>query len=351
MIYDVHHHIDFANNIADSVAFFRSVGAQHDVEKWSLQAIPILTNLRKCPIENLKVLTAKAMMQPDAFAFMGLWYGDAPTGDDLLAQLKKGLTQGFDGVKLLEGHPALRKHLGFGLDAPIYDKFFDYLEEQELPIMLHDADPEDSWDIRKVSPYALEHGRFYGGEGFLSKDEHYAEVERRLAKNPRLQLCLAHFFFLSADLDRAADFLDRHPTVRFDVTPGKEMFRNFSQNPAKARAFFEQYRHRILFGTDVNNSRLDIQRYFGEVYDLVLKSLFGTEEFPLWGNTYTPLGLDETVKARILRQNADEWQGETPKAICRDAVTREIRRMNQANTPLNDDDARIFAEIKAYWGV
>ncbi len=349
MLYDVHYHIDFYESVADSVEFFRTIGRQYDIKKFSMLSVPTHAD-RTCRIENLKVLTAKDMMKPDTFAYFGLWYDESASADNFLSQLKDAVAQGFDGVKLLEQKPDIRKRIGYGIDNEIYDEFFDYLEENEMPIVLHAADPEESWDITKVSKYALEHGRFYGGEGFLTKDEIYAEVEQRLEKNPKLKLSLAHFYFLSADLTRAARMLDTYENIRFDVTPGKEMFLNFSKNKEAAKSFFIKYQDRIMFGTDVNNAQLDILPYRYEVYDLVLKNLFGNEDFTLWGNNYSPIALPDEVKDKILWKNADIWQGENPKESNKEEIIKEIHKVEKEFDSFIDDDKKIFLEIKEYYG-
>ena len=44
-----------------------------------------------------------------------------------------------------------------------------------------------------------------------SKEELYAEVDEVLRRHPNLRVIFAHFYFLSADLPRAARFFDAHP--------------------------------------------------------------------------------------------------------------------------------------------
>ena len=61
----------------------------------------------------------------------------------------------------------------------------------------------------------------------------------------------SHFYFLSADLPRAAAFLDSYEGVCLDLAPGIEMLYNMSRDPDAARDFFIKYSHRIVFGTDI----------------------------------------------------------------------------------------------------
>ena len=83
------------------------------------------------------------------------------------------------------------------------------------------------------------------------KRQLYAEVDQVLDRHPNLKIIFAHFYFLSADLDRAGRFLETHPKVSFDLAPGIEMLYNLSQTPEASREFFCKYAERIVFGTDL----------------------------------------------------------------------------------------------------
>ncbi|MBE6591468.1 MAG: hypothetical protein E7646_05450 [Ruminococcaceae bacterium] len=164
-----------------------------------------------------------------------------------LLQLKGFLESGFDGIKLLQMKPEVRKELGKGIDHESYDAAFDLLEELGTPILCHSGDPEEMWD--KDSPaYAYD-------ESFPKSEDIYKEVFNRLDKNPRLNICFAHFFFLSNFPQRAVEVMEKYPRVKFDLTPGWEMFLGFSKDIDTWHDFFERYSDRILFGTDSNNRK------------------------------------------------------------------------------------------------
>ncbi len=69
-------------------------------------------------------------------------------------------------------------------------------------------------------------------------------------------MIFAHFFFLSAQLPRLAELFERFPNMHVDLTPGIEMYHNFSRNPQATRDFFLRYQERILFGTDIGAKAL-----------------------------------------------------------------------------------------------
>ena len=52
-----------------------------------------------------------------------------------------GFSRG-DGMKMLEGKPAVRQKLGHRRDVSIYDAYYAYLEVEQIPLMFHVADPD-----------------------------------------------------------------------------------------------------------------------------------------------------------------------------------------------------------------
>ncbi len=92
----------------------------------------------------------------------------------------------------------------------------------------------------------------YFSKEFPSYQEIKQRVNRVLSNFPDLKIIFAHFYFISQDLEKAAEILEKFKNVNFDITPGAEMFVNFSQNVEKTRQFFIKYQNRIVFGTDVS---------------------------------------------------------------------------------------------------
>jgi predicted TIM-barrel fold metal-dependent hydrolase len=140
------------------------------------------------------------------------------------------------------------------MNVPVTDAYYaDYwahVEALDLPIVWHVADPEEFWDIKTLPAWARDRGWGYGPDD-VTKGQLYAEVNAVLARHPRLRITFAHFYFLSADLGQARRFLDTHPRVCLDLTPGIEMLYNLSRDPDTSRDFFIDYADRVIFGTDI----------------------------------------------------------------------------------------------------
>ena len=204
---------------------------------------------------NAFALLMKAMYPQRVYWFPGLHY--AMTDPDyapppVAEQIAQVVALGADGIKLIEGKPTTRRRIGLPLDDEHYEPVYAACERLGLPILMHVADPEELWDWDALPEWARQREWFYGDGTFPTKEGLYSEVERILGRHPRLKLILAHFYFLSGDMARAAATLDRWPSVSFDITPGGEMYTRFSDSPVAWRDFFNAYRDRLLFGTDTS---------------------------------------------------------------------------------------------------
>ena len=141
------------------------------------------------------------------------------------------------------------------------------MEERGTPVHIHSGDPETFWDLSKMTPYEIARGWYYGDGSFLSREAIYEEDFEMLAKHPKLNVTFAHFFFLSNFPEEAERILDKYPNVRFDLTPGWEMYIGFSKDIDRWQKLFENYSDRILFGTDSNNNKEDNAELHKLVYD------------------------------------------------------------------------------------
>ena len=218
------------------------------------------------PHVNLLSLYAKFLHPRTIYVSAGLDYTDdrvrealaagsrparAAASDRLARQVETQLAMGADGIKMLEGKPDARKALGVPLCDPLFDGLWEVLEHRGVPVLLHLADPEEFWDPKLLPSWAKEWGWDYGDGSFSTKADLYAELRDIVRKHPALRITLAHLGFLSADPGTASAFLEEYPAVLLDLAPGSEMYSRFAARPDAWRSFFDRYRERILFGTDL----------------------------------------------------------------------------------------------------
>jgi hypothetical protein len=254
------------------------------------------------------------------------------------------IAMGADGIKMIEGKTEIRKRLPIpDFDDPIYSPYWEKMTQTQMPLIFHVNDPEEFWDSEKVPTWAREMGWFYGDGTFINNENQYRQVLNVLDKHPKLNVTFAHFFFLSAQLDRLAGYLDRYPNMRVDLTPGIEMFFNFAAEPKKARDFFIQYQDRILYGTDIGArallgdrnagiqkeeslARIEVVRGFLEndgPFKLTHEGfLFGGSEAIFYG-----IHLPDSVLEKIYYRNFESFAGTTPKPLDREAIFEECQRL------------------------
>ncbi len=200
-------------------------------------------------------LYMKSRHPMEFFVFAGLNHaaelsGGRVSAPSLTEQVSAFVEMGCDGIKMIEGKPTSRRRMDIPVTAAYFADYWARVEDLGLPIVWHVNDPEEFWDPHAIPGWARERNWGYGADD-VQKEALYAEVDEVLARHPRLRIIFAHFYFLSADLPRAARFLDEHPTVHLDLAPGIEMLYNISRDPQAGREFFVRYADRILFGTDL----------------------------------------------------------------------------------------------------
>jgi predicted TIM-barrel fold metal-dependent hydrolase len=253
-IIDSHIHFIHLERMDDMLSLMDAIPAQ----RFNLVCLPNLDGTTQNPI----ALAFKERYPERVFLSGALAYANLPAdpgeASTLLArQVHEMKAQGFDGLKFIEGKPQVRKLLPIPLDAPHYAGVWSAAEELGLPVLLHVADPDMFWDPIACPGWARESGWDYSDGTYPSKEDLYTEVEHILDRHPRLKVILAHFYFLAQDLERAARFLDSHPSVCFDLAPHIDMYTEFSHTPSQTIDFFTRYQDRILFGTDSDTRVLE----------------------------------------------------------------------------------------------
>ena len=251
---------------------------------------------------------------------------------------------GADGVKMIEGKAEMRKRLPIpDFDAPGYAPYWQKMAETQMPLIFHVNDPEEFWDPERVPDWAREMGWFYGDGSYIDNEAQYSQVLNVLERHPDLNVSFAHFFFLSAQLDRLGEYFDRFPNMHVDLVPGIEMYFNFAKNAEKAREFFIKYQDRIIFGTDIGARALLSDRERGiereeslvriEVVSGFLENdgpfslehegfLFGGAEAVFQG-----IHLPDQVLEKIYFRNFEQFAGASPKLLKPEAIVEECQRL------------------------
>ncbi|HHV96077.1 MAG TPA: amidohydrolase family protein [Clostridiaceae bacterium] len=293
--------------------------------------------------QNLICALYKLLYPDNVYAYGSLMYPYYPLDDKIpdeynfVEQVEKLMAIGFDGIKMLEGKPTLRKKISVPLDSPIFDNYYSYLEEQKIHVIFHVADPETFWVKETAPSFALEKGWFYGNGTFPEKETIYKEIDGILNKFPNLRITFAHFYFLSNFPERAEEFLNRWKNVSLDVTPGREMYDNFSKRTEVWRDFFTKHQNRIVFGTDMEASMF--QGGPSDIINTMRRFLETDDKFNNWGFEIKGLKLDQAVVEKIYSKNFESYAGSTPKRINTDVLLDEclrIKNLAESKKELNN---------------
>lgn len=272
--------------------------------------------------ETLDALRVKSLYD-NIYVFGSLdatnYYKDKSNlGLNMVNHVKNLMACGCDGIKMLEGKPTTKLRYPIpDFDDMGWDEYFKYMEDNKIPIVWHVNDPEEFWDINKVPKWAKDNGWFYDSK-IISNIRQYDSIDNVLKRHPNLVITFAHFYFLSNDLNRLGNLFDTYPNISCDITPGIEMFINFSNNIEKAREFFNKYQDRIIYGTDIAGCGIEGDTHFNTHDSLIRsnlcrevlkrrdniiikgdpKSLFGEEDIII-----KPLNLNKDIQDKILYKN------------------------------------------------
>jgi predicted TIM-barrel fold metal-dependent hydrolase len=338
---DGHIHFPHAELMDDFVA----VMDEQQLARANLVGTPDLQTISHNPaLIHFKAHHPQRVYISGALDYTQVWADPARAPEAVAGQIAVLRSIGFDGLKVVEGKPMVRKMLGIPFDGPEYAGMWAALEEQGFPVVFHVADPEEFWDAERCPDWARAQGWFYGDGTYPHKEDLYAEVDHVLQRHPRLKIIFAHFYFLSADLQRAAEFLDAHPSVCFDLTPGVEMYLNFGQKLTAARDFFVKYADRLVYGTDIGASaidqdptqQLDRPESLGRAW-VVRQFLESDRPFSAPAGVGHWLGMDTAgfhgialpldVLEKIYHANFERVFGPEPAPLNRDAALAELERM------------------------
>lgn len=336
-VYDIHIHYSFDIPMQEMVDIFKQEFAETGTEKYCFLSLPHHANGKdkffSSPNQNIKGLYLKNAFSPNAYAFAGLIHPQNEISNEERAELYYNQVVeyskvGYDGIKMLEGHPSLRQAIGIALDDKVYDKFYNYLEQIQMPIIMHLADPEGSWNMATASEDAKALGRTYC-DGYPSKKQLTDEFFGMLNKHPKLKLGLAHFGFMSYDINEAEKFLSYENTF-FDITPGGEQFIEMTKDWNKWLVFFNKYQDRIVYGTDYYAfPKVDETRWLKAVHlrpDFVRRFFETDGEYEYLGTAFKGVKLEKPLRDKIYRNNFIKLLGE-PKTIDKKYFKKEIERL------------------------
>jgi len=138
------------------------------------------------------------------------------------------------------------------VDDPRFDAVWEACGRLHIPVLIHTADPRplfqpmdkynERWLELKSHP-----GRNQSGVPDPSWETLIGEQHNLFARHPHTIFIAAHMGWLANDLGQLGALMDRLPNVYVEIGA---ISSELGRQPRFARAFFEKYQDRFLFGKD-----------------------------------------------------------------------------------------------------
>jgi predicted TIM-barrel fold metal-dependent hydrolase len=142
----------------------------------------------------------------------------------------------------------------FRIDSPKLEPVFQALEDNDLPLLIHVADPDTYFELH-----------YQDASKYGTKEENLYQLEAVLERHPKVVFQIPHFGAQPEihRLQNLASWFDRFPNIIIDTASSRWMARELSKNIKKARDFLARYSGKILFGTDLSANRGDREYFSG----------------------------------------------------------------------------------------
>ncbi len=202
---------------------------------------------------------------PERFIFAKYFSGTMLLSGDVDRAIKEAARMAEEGFTVAKMHfspvwaTRLEGSSPLSIDSTSLDPFFDFLQDENIPSLIHIADPDTYYRTRYADTSV-----------FGTKEEHLRQFEARLERTPRLRIQVAHFAAQPEPhrLDHLGSLLDRFRNVVIDTGSARWMVRELGREPRRSRDFITKYRDRILFGSDCVARTTDRSYFEGRFHSL-----------------------------------------------------------------------------------
>jgi predicted TIM-barrel fold metal-dependent hydrolase len=169
------------------------------------------------------------------------------------------------------------------IDHPRFDPMWDACGHLNMPVAIHISDPiafftpTDRFNERYEELNNHPDWSFYGRD-FPSNKELIDARNRMMARHPNTRFIVLHVGNFAENLDNVSENLDRFSNMTVDTAA---RIGELGRQPRAARAFFEKYQDRILFGTDAtpHASNYPQQLFVDQLYEIYYRFLETDDEY------------------------------------------------------------------------
>ena len=245
--------------------------------------------------------------------------------DRQLTYLKNCFDSGALGIKVWKniGMTIKDKDSNFiMIDNPVFDPIFNYLEENNIPVIGHIGEPKNCWlpldsmTTNNDRNYFAAHPEYhmYLHPEFPSYEAIIQSRDRLLEKHPKLKFIGAHLGSLEWDVAEIAKRLDKFPNMSVEPAErlGQLQYQSI-ENWQKVHDFFIKYQDRIMYGTDVEDNQsldpgeLKQHAHEGWMRDWKYFTSGDSLQSPFVTKKFKGLHLPKKVIDKIYFTNASKW--------------------------------------------
>ena len=245
--------------------------------------------------------------------------------DGELVYLKNSFDSGALGIKVWKniGMTLKDKDSAFiMIDNPVFDPIFNYLEENNIPVIGHIGEPKNCWlpldemTTNNDRDYFTNHPEYHMflHPEYPSYEEIIQSRDRLLEKHPRLRFQGAHLGSMEWDVDEIAKRLDQFPNMSIEPAErlGQLQYQSI-QNWQKVHDFFIKYQDRIMYGTDLEENGTHgpgaLKKRAHEVWmnDWRYFTTADSLQSPYVNQKFKGLHLPKVVIDKIFYSNAQKW--------------------------------------------
>lgn len=216
--------------------------------------------------EQFKISASIKHAYPEKFAFFGTFpvdqFGHPGFTMNTLDRIRQCMEEGASGIKIWKNiGMVLRDQEGkyVMIDDPVFAPVFQYLEENQIPVMGHLGEPRDCWlpEEEMTDPsdiaYYRKHPQYYM---YLHAEvpSYEKQIDARdhlLEMHPGLDFIGAHLASLEWSVDELSERLDKYPNLKVDLASRiYHLQYQSNRDREKVRDFMIRYQDRIMYGTD-----------------------------------------------------------------------------------------------------
>ena len=180
---------------------------------------------------------------------------DLEWGNKAAAQLETDIKNGAKGLKVFKSLGLRNKDSDgnrIAIDDPRLDPIWAKCGEMGVPVLIHAADPKSFWDdMDSVNERWLElktHPRRKRTAIDPAPWEQIIQEQHNVfKKHPNTKFINAHMGWHANNLGKLGELLDDMPNMYVGISA---VIAELGRQPQNARAFFEKYQDRVLFGKD-----------------------------------------------------------------------------------------------------